>query len=295
MFRFLTTAELIEMVKNERFWEYVESMDVFITPLVNGNESEENSADENGIGDNTVDKLVQRANASLLIGTTSWKEQFVEALTVSASDETEEKDPSCTDYFLHFITLFWKLAFAFVPPTGILKGYVCFLVSIFVIGIVTAVIGDVASHFGATLGIADSVTAIVFVALGTSIPDTFASKVAAIQDKYADASVGNVTGSNAVNVFLGIGVAWSIAAIYHSYHGNYFRVKPGNLAFSVTIFCSGAAITIIVLLIRRSKSIGGELGGPTVPKYLTSAFLFFIWLMYLLLSTLEVYDVIKGF
>lgn len=58
--------------------------------------------------------------------------------------------------------------------------------------------------------------------------DTFASKVAAIQDKYADASVGNVTGSNAVNVFLGIGVAWSIAAIYHSYHGNYFRVKPGK-------------------------------------------------------------------
>lgn len=32
---------------------------------------------------NTVDKLVQRANASLLIGTSSWKEQFVEALTVS--------------------------------------------------------------------------------------------------------------------------------------------------------------------------------------------------------------------
>jgi len=35
---------------------------------------------------------------------------------------------------------------------------------------VTAIIGDVASHFGCTLGIKDSVTAIVFVALGTSIP-----------------------------------------------------------------------------------------------------------------------------
>lgn len=32
---------------------------------------------------NTVDKLVQRANASLLIGTSSWREQFAEALTVS--------------------------------------------------------------------------------------------------------------------------------------------------------------------------------------------------------------------
>lgn len=110
----------------------------------------------------------------------------------------------------------------------IMNGYLCFVVSILCIGMVTAVIGDVASHFGGTLGIKDSVTAIVFVALGTSIPDTFASKVAAIQDKYADASVGNVTGSNAVNVFLGIGIAWSIAAIYHWAHGNEFEINPGR-------------------------------------------------------------------
>ena len=58
--------------------------------------------------------------------------------------------------------------------------------------------------------------------------DTFASKVAAVQDKYADASVGNVTGSNAVNVFLGIGIAWSIAAIYKAWHGEIFYVPPGR-------------------------------------------------------------------
>lgn len=58
--------------------------------------------------------------------------------------------------------------------------------------------------------------------------DTFASKVAAIQDKYADASVGNVTGSNAVNVFLGIGLAWTMAAIYHRSNGNDFEVKSGK-------------------------------------------------------------------
>jgi len=71
---------------------------------------------------NTVDKLVQRANASILIGTSSWKEQFVEAITVSAGDDggggdDEEKLPSCGDYIMHFVTLFWKLLFAFVPPT----------------------------------------------------------------------------------------------------------------------------------------------------------------------------------
>ncbi|CAG9763896.1 unnamed protein product [Ceutorhynchus assimilis] len=242
---------------------------------------------------NTVDKLVQRANASLLIGTSSWKEQFLEALTVSSSEDVQK--PSKLDYFMHLVTVFWKIIFALIPPTDICNGYLCFVVSIFCIGLVTAVIGDVASHFGATLGIKDGVTAIVFVALGTSIPDTFASKVAAINDKHADASVGNVTGSNAVNVFLGIGVAWSIAAIYHGCHGNKFTVHPGSLAFSVTIFCSEAAVAILILLLRRSKSIGGELGGPTASKLLTSLVLFGLWIVYLVLSTLEAYGVIKGF
>lgn len=60
------------------------------------------------------------------------------------------------------------------------------------------------------------------------LTDTFASKVAAIQDKYADASVGNVTGSNAVNVFLGIGVAWTVAAIVHWSKNKTFHVEPGT-------------------------------------------------------------------
>ncbi|XP_046144816.1 sodium/calcium exchanger 1 [Osmia bicornis bicornis] len=250
---------------------------------------------------NTVDKLVQRANASILLGTSSWKEQFTEALTVSGGDEDEGEGageasaPSTMDYLMHSVTIFWKVLFAFVPPTDIAGGYLCFVVSICGIGVVTAVIGDVASYFGCTLGIKDSVTAVAFVALGTSIPDTFASKVAACQDKYADASVGNVTGSNAVNVFLGIGIAWSIAAIYHACHGEFFMVEPGNLAFSVTLFCTEACLVILILLLRRTKSVGGELGGPFVPKVITSTFLFFLWVFYLVMSTLEAYGVIEGF
>ncbi|XP_020717188.1 sodium/calcium exchanger 3 isoform X3 [Ceratitis capitata] len=253
---------------------------------------------------NTVDKLVQRANASLLIGTSSWKEQFADALTVTAGDDDgngeggeddEPQSPSCFDYILHFLTLFWKILFAFIPPTDICNGYVCFVVSICGIGMVTALIGDVASHFGCTLGVKDAVTAICFVALGTSLPDTFASKVAAIQDKTADASIGNVTGSNAVNVFLGIGVAWTMAAIYHESRGEAFRVEAGTLAFSVTLFLSGALIAVFLIMYRRKKSIGGELGGPSPQKYIHSAIFFSLWLIYLIMSTLEAYEVIQGF
>merc|ERR1711942_352723 len=162
------------------------------------------------------------------------------------------------------------------------------------IGVLTGFIGDLASSFGCTVGLKDSVTAISFVALGTSVPDTFASKVAAQQDPYADASVGNVTGSNAVNVFLGIGIAWTMAAIFHESKGGQFLVPPGNLAFSVTLFCVEAFVAISLMLLRRHPKIGGELGGPKVPKILTSFFLAFLWFFYIFMSTLEAYKFIPS-
>ncbi|XP_069625103.1 sodium/calcium exchanger 1 isoform X1 [Ranitomeya imitator] len=249
----------------------------------------------------TVDKLIKKTNLALVVGTNSWREQFIEAITVSAGEDDdddecgEEKLPSCFDYVMHFLTVFWKVLFAFVPPTEYWNGWACFIVSITMIGLLTAFIGDLASHFGCTIGLKDSVTAVVFVALGTSVPDTFASKVAAIQDQYADASIGNVTGSNAVNVFLGIGVAWSIAAIYHTARGDVFRVQPGTLAFSVTLFTIFAFINVGVLLYRRRPEIGGELGGPRTAKLLTSALFTLLWLLYIFFSSMEAYCHIPGF
>ncbi|XP_062257421.1 sodium/calcium exchanger 1b isoform X1 [Platichthys flesus] len=250
---------------------------------------------------NTVDKLIKKTNLALLVGTNSWRDQFIEAITVSAGEDDdddecgEEKLPSCFDYVMHFLTVFWKVLFAFVPPTDYWNGWACFVVSICMIGLLTGLIGDLASSFGCTVGLKDSVTAVVFVALGTSVPDTFASKVAAIQDQYADASIGNVTGSNAVNVFLGIGVAWSIAAIYHQSNGDEFRVDPGTLAFSVTLFTIFAFVAVGTLMYRRRPEIGGELGGPRTAKVLTTMLFFSLWLLYILFSSLEAYCHITGF
>lgn len=277
-----------------------------------------------------VDRLLIKSNASqILVGTSSWREQFIDAIKVNADDddddddekskgggdekkgdeedggekggekkkdeeeEKEEKRPSVFDYIIHYVSLFWKILFAFVPPTDIWGGWACFVVSILIIGVLTAAIGDLASHFGCTVGLKDSVTAISFVALGTSLPDTFASKVAAVQDKYADGSVGNVTGSNAVNVFLGIGLAWFAAAAYHVYHGSRFKVVPGSLAFSVTMFCTFAVLAIALMMFRRIKRIGGELGGPSNWRIFTSVIFFGLWVLYLTLSTLECYGIIR--
>ncbi|KAH8366888.1 hypothetical protein KR200_006246 [Drosophila serrata] len=249
----------------------------------------------------TVDKLVAKANVSSVLGTSSWKEQFKDALTVIPADESEydrddyeDEVPTCFNYISHFFCLFWKVLFAFVPPTDICGGYVTFVVSIVVIGVITAVIGDAASYFGCTLNIKDSVTAILFVALGTSIPDTFASMIAAKHDEGADNCIGNVTGSNAVNVFLGIGLAWTIAAVYHSSHGMTFNVEPGTIGFAVALFCGEALIAVFLIMVRRChKGIGAELGGPKVSKYISAAILVFLWVFYVVICILEAYDIIR--
>merc|ERR1712158_114269 len=250
----------------------------------------------------SVDKMMQKANNSMMVGSSSWLDQFTDAFTVQADDddeegeegeEGEEKMPSCGDYIMHFLTLPWKLIFALIPPTGIFNGYPTFVISIAFVGLCTAVIGDVAGHLGCFVNLKDCVNAIAFVALGTSVPDTFASKTSAIEDDTADNSVGNVTGSNAVNVFLGIGIAWTMAAVYWEAQGEKFIVPVGSLGFSVTVFCIEATLAVLILLARRHPAVGGELGGPKLFKTISSSIFVFFWVFYVMISALEAYDVIE--
>lgn len=84
--------------------------------------------------------------------------------------------------------------------SDIAGGYLCFVISIFGIGVVTAVIGDVASYFGCTLGIKDSVTAVVFVALGTSIPGkSYATAISV--EKHHEARISRSQSTTIFNEF----------------------------------------------------------------------------------------------
>lgn len=156
----------------------------------------------------------------------------------------DTENATLQDYINHFISFPWKVMFAFVPPAGwcsqIFHGWLSFFCSLFIIAVLTALVNDVASIFGCLVGLKDSVTAITyklkfffiylynlltkntlkkkrFVALGTSLPDTFASAIAARKEKSADNAIGNITGSNSVNVFMGLGLPWLIVSIY-KYH-----------------------------------------------------------------------------
>ncbi|KAK7113649.1 sodium/calcium exchanger Calx-like isoform X2 [Littorina saxatilis] len=240
-----------------------------------------------------VSRIVNLTKANLdalQLEKSTYVQQFYEAMNVNGGDL---ESATFFDYIMHFCTFFWKILFAFIPPAQYLGGWPAFLVSLGVIGFLTAIIGDLASIFGCLIGLKDAVTAITLVALGTSMPDTFASKQAALGEKTADSSVGNVNGSNSVNVFLGLGLPWLIACIYWQVKtGEDFAVPAGNLGFSVILFTSCAVIAILLLIVRRF-TVGAELGGPVVFKYICAAILVSLWVFYVLMSSLQSYSIIN--
>ncbi|CAF1276099.1 unnamed protein product [Rotaria sordida] len=241
---------------------------------------------------NKMASLVQVDMDRLSVTKTTWGQKFREAMNVNGGDIETAK---VGHYIGHTLAFFWKVLFAFVPPTSIAGGWLTFFVSLLFIAILTAIVGDVAAIFGCLVGLKDSITAISFVALGTSLPDTFASMIAAKNSKTADDAIGNVTGSNSVNVFLGLGLPWLVAAIYWESKNLPFTVKAGDLSFSVLVFSVCCIIGMVVLTLRRFLGVFGkaELGGPTIPKYICSIFFVILWIGYLTLSGLQAYGHIK--
>jgi len=142
----------------------------------------------------------------------TWTDQFRQALSVNGGEDTESA--GCVDLTMHYISITWKILAATVPPTHIWNGWATFGVSLMLVGITTGIIGDIATVFSCIVGMDNEIAGIFLVALGTSLPDTFASLLAIKGDDNADNAVGNVTGSNAVNVFLGLGMPWLAATIY---------------------------------------------------------------------------------
>mmetsp|Transcript_101068 Transcript_101068/g.157904 ORF Transcript_101068/g.157904 Transcript_101068/m.157904 type:complete len:200 (-) Transcript_101068:27-626(-) len=186
-------------------------------------------------------------------------------------------------------------------------GWFRFFASLIMIGMVTGLAGDISSLLGCCMGIPDDITAVTLVALGTSLPDTLASKAAAMADETADNAIGNITGSNCVNVFLGIGISWTIGAVYweqstpasreweqYSFDGKTFKelfgdeypnggffVPTSTLAFSVGLYTAFALVCLAYLHYRR-RTYGGELGGPACAQRTGAIFLFSLWVIYII-------------
>lgn len=224
----------------------------------------------------------------------TWPGQFRNAMSIEGGQDEDGNDvpPSFSDYLLHFLTFLWKIIGAMVPPTTILGAWPAFVFSLVYIALLTLVIEQLGHLLGCVVGLKTSVTGITIIALGTSLPDTFASRTAAMQDEHADAAIGNVTGSNSVNVFLGLGLPWVLSSMYGLANGKPYKVPSGNLTQSVIIFSTLGALCIIILVLRR-KFVGGELGGknPFI-KWGCSITLFLMWTIYIILASLKAYEIL---
>mmetsp|Transcript_1113 Transcript_1113/g.2447 ORF Transcript_1113/g.2447 Transcript_1113/m.2447 type:complete len:823 (+) Transcript_1113:286-2754(+) len=239
------------------------------------------------------------------IGNANYKDQFIAAIYCNGSAE-DQQEAKAADWVMHIVSLPWKLLFALVPPTEYAGGWICFFVALAMIGVVTVIIGDMAELLGCTMGISAATTAVTLVALGTSLPDTFASKTAAQMDPFADNSIGNITGSNSVNVFLGLGLPWMIQAIFweiqdcvpgdkwyvmypdvaKDFPSGAFAVPAGSLTISVIAFCCCALVCVATLMLRR-KVYGGELGGPKGTAYATALLFVLLWITYIVISIMS--------
>lgn len=189
----------------------------------------------------------------------TWGGQFRNAVMLGPCIDEENMildDVSFGEAMSHFVSIPWKVLFALVPPHGIANGKLSFMIALSFIGLCTAVVEQFATLLGCVMGIDDSITAITLVALGTSLPDTFASMTAAKNSEFADSAIGNVTGSNSVNVFLGLGLPWVIAAEYYKRNmgDKIYEVPAGNLAYSVFVFLICATLCFIILVSRRFVS-----------------------------------------
>lgn len=147
----------------------------------------------------------------------TWAQQFKVACMLGPSIDSDSlvvDDVGCGAAFWHMMSMFWKVFGALAPPRHYWGGWAAFIVTLALIGVVTTIVGEVATVLGCVINLKPAVTGITIVAMGTSLPDTFASMTAARTSKYADSAIGNVTGSNSVNVFLGMGLPWVIATIW---------------------------------------------------------------------------------
>ncbi|RZF40302.1 hypothetical protein LSTR_LSTR013244 [Laodelphax striatellus] len=244
---------------------------------------------------NTVmDRLMVMTNANMdaiRVHSETWCQQLKNSMLVNGGDIENANN---TDYLLHFLSFFWKVLFALIPPPGMFGGWLCFVVSLICIGGMTAFVGDIATRFGCLVHLDDTITAITLVALGAAMPDTLASHTVTRGELHADGALIHITGSIAVKVLMGIGLPWLLAASVHLVQGTQFEVQSGNLGFSVLMYSIASIVAISLLVVRRQSAACGkaELGGPRATAFASAALLIVLWLLYILFSVLQVNGVI---
>eukprot|EP00250_Pteridium_aquilinum_P002908 c13154_g1_i2 orf=442-1935(+) len=222
-----------------------------------------------------------------------WQQQFYDILTPRGGLRGSNGKPLQGMQFCYACLAFpWRFAFAFVPPHSLFHGWATFLCSLVFITGISYVVRLLTDLIGCVTGISPYVIAITVLATGTSWPDLAASMIAAYRQPTADSAIANITCSNSVNIFIGIGVPWVINTTYNrAVLKSELRVPSLQLGFILIVFFITFVLCMVVVTARR-YFLGGELGGPRKWAWASSGFILFLWAIFLVLACLRVYRII---
>ncbi|GFY98699.1 magnesium/proton exchanger [Actinidia rufa] len=224
-----------------------------------------------------------------------WKQQFLDALTLESAE-----DRRLNNNYLRLARIIWqtlrapwRFLFAFVPPYQIAHGWIAFICSLVFISGIAYIVTQLTDLISCVTGINAYVIAFTALAGGTSWPDLIASKIAAERQTTADSAIANITCSNSVNIYIGIGIPWLIDTAYNfiAYREPLRINNAEGLSFSLLVFFATSVGCIAVLVFRR-LTLGAELGGPRLWAWVTSVYFMSLWLIFVVLSSLKVSDII---
>lgn len=219
-------------------------------------------------------------------------------------DENENLiEVTCWEALIHFLSFPWKLLFACIPPRRWAGGWLSFGFTFLMIGFISMILLSLVTAMGCVFNIMPCIQAILMISIGTSLPDFYASKAIALDKTvtYADAVIGGIFASNAINIFIGLGLPWTIASVYYElYREDTFFIgyaQGADMTFCIIMFFVASFVTLMILLIRRWRW-GGELGGvgeqAEFCKSFSGILLILCWGLFAYLTILNCYEVIDS-
>lgn len=194
-------------------------------------------------------------------------EAAVEAVTepepLSTSEASEEAPKSCLRrYCRDPIVVLWEWT---MPGPERMSGFPLFSLSIFWIGVCTYAMVDSTHRVGIILTMPPFVMGLIFLAAGTSIPDTLGSIAVAKQGE-GDMAIANALGSNVFDILIGLGVPWTIRSAMPDKEVT-FPGQFDDFKWDILILVLALILFVVCLALNRWK-LNRQFGAVLIAIYL---------------------------
>jgi len=146
-----------------------------------------------------------------------------------------------------------------------MSGFPLFSLSIFWIGVCTYAMVDSTHRVGIILTMPPFVMGLIFLAAGTSIPDTLGSIAVAKQGE-GDMAVANALGSNVFDILIGLGVPWTIRSAMPDKEVT-FPGQFDDFKWDILILVLALILFVVCLALNRWK-LNRQFGAVLIAIYL---------------------------